>query len=126
MKQSPSGTEVSTSVDYRDVPYIGSRNLIWIVAQIHLLLAGFVLGVPIFAWVCELIGVFTKNIRYDWLAREFTKLLTAAFATTATFGGILLFLLITKKIFRFIRSSHVPIPEGLPVPLQGQPGSLSN
>jgi hypothetical protein len=26
--------------EYRDIPYIGSRNLIWIVAQLHLLLAG--------------------------------------------------------------------------------------
>ena len=32
--------------EYRDVPYVGSRNVIWVVAQLHLLLAGFVLGVP--------------------------------------------------------------------------------
>ena len=41
---------------YRDLPYIGSRNLVWIIAQLHLLLAGFVLGVPIFAWLCEIVG----------------------------------------------------------------------
>ncbi|MBI3610416.1 MAG: hypothetical protein HY204_06925, partial [Nitrospirae bacterium] len=56
------------STEYRDVQWIGSRNLIWIVAQIHLLFAGFVLGVPIFAWVCEIIGVRTKDPRYDKLA----------------------------------------------------------
>jgi len=82
------------SVEYRDVPGIGSRNLIWIVAQQHLLLAGFVLGVPIFAWVCEIVGWKTGEKRYDNLAKEFTKLLTSAYATTALFGGILLFLLI--------------------------------
>ena len=82
------------SVEYRDVPGIGSRNLVWIVAQQHLLLAGFVLGVPIFAWVCEIVGWKTKEARYDKLAKEFTKLLTSAYATTALFGGILLFLLI--------------------------------
>ncbi|MEE8494818.1 MAG: cytochrome ubiquinol oxidase subunit I, partial [Nitrospirales bacterium] len=81
-------------VEYRDIPYIGSRNTIWIVAQLHLLLGGFVLGVPIFAWVCEVVGWKTGEQRYDSLAKEFTKLLTSAYATTAIFGGILLFLLI--------------------------------
>ena len=79
---------------YRDLPYIGSRNLVWIIAQLHLLLAGFVLGVPIFAWLCEIVGWKAGEKRYDKLAKEFTKLLTSAYATTALFGGILLFLLI--------------------------------
>jgi cytochrome bd-type quinol oxidase subunit 1 len=86
--------EVFEGVAYRDVPWIGSRNLIWIVAQLHLLLGGFVLGVPLFAWVCEIVGWKTKEARYDKLAKEFTKLLTSAYATTALFGGIFLFLLI--------------------------------
>jgi len=38
--------------------------------------------------------VRTCDSRYDKLAKEFTKLLTSAYATTALFGGILLFLLI--------------------------------
>ena len=79
---------------YRDIPYIGSRNLVWIIAQLHLLLAGFVLGVPIFAWLCEIVGWKSGDKRYDKLAKEFTKLLTSSYATTALFGGILLFLLI--------------------------------
>ncbi len=100
----------TTSVDYRDVPYIGSRNLIWIVAQLHLLFAGFVLGVPIFAWVCEFIGVRTGDIRYDRLAKEFTKLLTASYATTALLGGILLFLLIGlyPKFFTYMSDIFYP------------------
>ena len=79
---------------YRDLPFIGSRNLVWIIAQLHLLLAGFVLGVPIFAWLCEIVGWKSGDKRYDKLAKEFTKLLTSSYATTALFGGILLFLLI--------------------------------
>ncbi|MCS6291207.1 MAG: cytochrome ubiquinol oxidase subunit I [Nitrospira sp.] len=79
---------------YRDLPYVGSRNLVWIIAQLHLLLAGFVLGVPIFAWLCEIVGWKSGDKRYDKLAKEFTKLLTSSYATTALFGGILLFLLI--------------------------------
>jgi len=98
------------SVEYRDVPGIGSRNLVWIVAQQHLLLAGFVLGVPIFAWVCEVVGWKTKEARYDKLAKEFTKLLTSAYATTALFGGILLFLLIGlyPKLMAYLTDMFFP------------------
>ena len=35
--------------EYRAFPKIGSRVAIWIVAQLHLLFAAFVLAVPIFA-----------------------------------------------------------------------------
>ncbi len=84
----------SSSVDYRDVPYIGSRNLIWIIAQLHLLFGGFVLGVPVFAWICEVIGVWTKEERYIKLAHEYTNLIVAAFEMTAMLGAFfLLFLL---------------------------------
>jgi hypothetical protein len=98
------------SVEYRDVPGIGSRNLVWIVAQQHLLLAGFVLGVPIFGWVCEIVGWKTKEARYDKLAKEFTKLLTSAYATTALFGGILLFLLIGlyPKLMAYLTDMFFP------------------
>ena len=111
-----SGAEQAMAVEYRDIPYLGSRNVIWVVAQQHLLLAGFVLGVPLFAWICEIVGWKTNEPRYDKLAKEFTKLLTSAYATTALFGGILLFLLIglypklmaylTNIFFRPCMASH--------------------
>jgi cytochrome bd ubiquinol oxidase subunit I len=99
-----------SAVEYRDIAWIGSRNLVWIVAQIHLLFAGFVLGVPIFALLCEIIGVRTKDPRYDRLAKEFTKLLTSAYATTALFGGILLFCLIGfyPKLWNYMTNVFFP------------------
>ena len=101
---------VGSTTEYRDVAWIGSRNLIWIVAQIHLLFAGFVLGVPIFGLVCEFIGYRTKDQRFDRLAKEFTKLLTASYATTALFGGILLFLLIGlyPKLWNYMTEIFFP------------------
>src|SRR5256886_8084488 len=42
-----------TATAYRDFPVIGSRAAIWIAAEIHLMFAAFVLGVPIFAVVAE-------------------------------------------------------------------------
>ena len=96
--------------EYRDIPYIGSRNLVWIVAQLHLLLAGFVLGVPIFAWLCEVIAWRGGEPRYEKLAKEFTKLLTSAYATTALFGGILLFLLVAfyPKLMNYLTDIFFP------------------
>ena len=72
---------------------LSPRGVIWFVAQLHLLFAAFVLGVPIFAVIVEYIGWRNGDIRYDRLAREFTRLLAAAFATTAALGGLLAFTL---------------------------------
>jgi len=96
--------------EYRDVPYVGARNVIWVIAQLHLLLAGFVLGVPMFAWVCEIVGWKGGEKRYDKLAKEFTKLLTSAYSTTALFGGILLFLLIGfyPKLMNYLSDIFFP------------------
>ncbi|HUP02100.1 MAG TPA: hypothetical protein VM737_11340, partial [Gemmatimonadota bacterium] len=44
--------------DYGDFPLIGSRTAVWIAAQVHLMFAAFVLGVPMFAVVSEAIGLF--------------------------------------------------------------------
>ena len=80
--------------DYRAVPIAGSRVAVWIIAQLHLMFAAFVLGVPIFAFITEIVGVVTKEERYDELAREFTKLLAMAYTVTAVLGAILLVLLL--------------------------------
>ncbi len=102
--------EAAQISDYRDLAGIGSRNAIWVVAQVHLLFAGFVLGVPIFASICEIIGYTGTDKRYDKLAKEFVKLLTAASSITAIFGGILLFLLVIlyPKFFNYLTEIFYP------------------
>ncbi len=84
----------SGDVAYRTFPLVGSRVAIWVVAQLHLLFAAFVLAVPIFALIVEAIGYKTGDRRYDRLAHEFTKLLSVSFSLTATFGAALTFMLI--------------------------------
>src|SRR4030095_12075408 len=42
-------------VEYRTFPVVGSRVAIWAVAELHLLFAAFVLAVPIFAFIIEVI-----------------------------------------------------------------------
>ena len=77
--------------DYRALPFISSRVLMWAVAELHLMFAAFVLAVPMFALVIEYIGYKTGDQRYDALAYDFTKLLSVSFSFTATLGALLTF-----------------------------------
>jgi cytochrome bd ubiquinol oxidase subunit I len=95
---------------YRTFPVVGSRVAIWMVAQLHLLFAAFVLAVPIFAFIVEAIGYKTGDPRYDRLAHEFTKLLSVSFSLTATFGAFLTFMLIIlyPKFTNYLMSVFSP------------------
>jgi cytochrome bd-type quinol oxidase subunit 1 len=88
-----------TAGAYRAFPIIGSRAAIWIAAQVHLMFAAFVLGVPMFAVITEGVGIFSKDVRYkeryDQLSHEFTRLLLVAYSATAIWGAVLTFLLTT-------------------------------
>ncbi len=84
---------MAQEVDYRGGILVDSRTIIWIVSELHLMFGAFVLGVPIFAVIVEIIGARTKDPRYDRMAKDFTRLLSAAFATTAALGGLLTFTL---------------------------------
>jgi len=96
--------------EYRAFPVVGSRVAIWVVAQLHLLFAAFVLAVPIFAFIVEAIGYKTGDPRYDRLAHEFTKLLSVSFSLTATFGAALTFMLIIlyPKLTNYLMSVFSP------------------
>ena len=96
--------------EYRQFPVVGSRVAIWSVAQLHLLFAAFVLAVPLFAFIIEVIGYKTGDMRYDHLAYEFTKLLSVSFSLTATFGAFLTFMLIAlyPKFTNYLMSVFSP------------------
>jgi len=70
---------------------IGARAFVWITAEVHLMFAAFVLGVPMFAVVTEAIGIFGGDERYDRLSKEFTRLLLVAYSATAIWGAMLVF-----------------------------------
>ena len=100
---------------YRAFPYFGSRLVVWVIAQIHLNFAAFILGVPIFAVIIEFLGWRAgqhteEGRRFDWLAHEFVKLTFAAFSTTALIGGALLFLFITlyPKFWTYMAQVFAP------------------
>jgi len=74
---------------------IGGRGAVWVAAQVHLMFAAFVLGVPMLGVITELIGIVKKDSKFDKLSKEFTRLLVFAYSATALWGGLLLFLLTT-------------------------------
>lgn len=75
---------------YRVFPLLGSRVWVWIIAQIHLNFAAFVLGVPIFAVAMEYLGWKKADERLERIAYDFTKLFTLAYTLTAIMGAILM------------------------------------
>ncbi len=81
--------------EYRQILGGDSRKVIWFLAQLHLFFAAFVLGVPLFAVIIEVVGWRNKDPKFDKLAHEFTSLLSVAYATTAALGGMLAFALFT-------------------------------
>jgi cytochrome bd-type quinol oxidase subunit 1 len=89
-----SAQEAARESAYRHFPLLGSRLAVWAVAQLHLNFAAFILGVPIFAVIIEIMGWRTRDSRYDWLTHELVKLTFAAFSTTALLGALLLFLFV--------------------------------
>lgn len=86
--------EAAADGDYRTLPFVNSRVVMWVVAELHLMFAAFVLAVPMFAIVIEYIGYKTGDKRFDELAYDFTKLLSVSFSFTASLGALLTFLLI--------------------------------
>jgi len=77
--------------------FLNSRVIIWILAQLHLLFAAFVLAVPMMVLLLEFMGHINKDPKaakqYDDVAHEFARLMTTAFSITSILGAILTFCL---------------------------------
>lgn len=77
-----------------EFPYTGNRTGVWIVAQLHILFAAFILGAPIFAVVSEWLGYRNQDPKYDRLAKEVTKVTVILYSMTALTGGLFIFVLL--------------------------------
>ena len=108
-----------TTADYPSysLPYPLSENrvIIWVLAQQHLYFGSFVLAVPIFCMVIELVGMMVRDKamakKYDHLAYTFVKISLTAYSVTAILGGLLLFGFITfyPTFFAYIASLFKPV-----------------
>jgi cytochrome bd ubiquinol oxidase subunit I len=77
-----------------EFPYTGNRTAVWIVAQLHILFAAFILGAPIFIVISEWLGYRKQDPRYDRLAKEVTKVTVILYSMTALTGGLFIFVLL--------------------------------
>ena len=77
---------------------LDNRLLVWFVTQQHTYFGGFVLALPIFCLIFELLGLMSRDramaLRYDSLARDFLKVSLLAFSLTAVAGAFMLWLFI--------------------------------
>jgi len=77
-----------------EFPFVGNRTGVWIVAQLHILFAAFILGAPIFAVVSEWLGYKNQDPKYDRLAKEVIKVTVILYSMTALTGGLFIFVLL--------------------------------
>ena len=80
--------------DYRSLFGLNPRVTVWVVAELQLMFAAFLLGVPIFAVIAEVVGWRSGDEKYDKLAKEFTSLLPITSSITALLGALLTFILL--------------------------------
>ena len=77
-----------------DFPMGGNRAAVWVVGQLHILFAAFILGAPIFIVVSEILGWKSGDLRYERLAKEVTKVTVILYSMTALTGGLFIFVLL--------------------------------
>lgn len=77
-----------------EFPIGGNRTAVWVVAQLHILFAAFILGAPIFVVVSEIIGWKNQDGRYERLAKEVIKVTVILYSMTALTGGLFIFVLL--------------------------------
>jgi len=103
--------------DYGTYGNFQSRTLLWISNQQHLYFGSFVLAVPMFVWVMELVGVvlYRKDPKlgkkFDDLAHEMMKISLTAYSVTAILGGVLIFtfLALYPGFFRYLSGIFKPV-----------------
>ena len=80
----------SGAADYPRYGKLDSRLAIWVVTQQHTYFGGFVLALPIFCLLIEVMGLLTRDrvaaARYDRLARDFLRISLIAFSISSLLG----------------------------------------
>lgn len=87
-----------SSAEYPRYGNLDNRLAIWIVTQQHTYFGGFVLALPIFCLIIEVMGLLTRDrvaaVRYDRLARDFLRISLIAFTVSSLLGASLVIALV--------------------------------
>ncbi|WP_447979592.1 cytochrome ubiquinol oxidase subunit I [Candidatus Nitrospira bockiana] len=96
----PSGPPApgADAIVYPRLGSFDSRLVVWFVTQQHTYFGGFVLALPIFVVIMEVVGLLARDklwaARYDRMARDFLKVGLLALSITALVGSVMLGLFI--------------------------------
>lgn len=89
------------SKDAWNVPYakfsffgLSNRDMAWVIGQLHILFASFILGVPFFIIIAEILGWRSGDEKYERLAKEIMKIVVMCYSLTALTGGFFLLVLV--------------------------------
>jgi cytochrome bd-type quinol oxidase subunit 1 len=97
-----------TGADYPRYGNVDSRLAIWVITQQHTYFGGFVLALPIFCLIIEVMGLMTRDrlasARYDRLAHDFLRISLIAFSLSSLLGAGLVaaFVLLYPTFFSYI------------------------
>lgn len=79
-----------TAADYPRYGNLNNRLAIWVITQQHTYFGGFVLSLPIFCLILEVMGLMSRDrlsaARYDRLAHDFLRISLIAFAVSSLLG----------------------------------------
>jgi cytochrome bd-type quinol oxidase subunit 1 len=98
----------SSPADYPRYGNLNSRLAIWVVTQQHTYFGGFLLALPIFCLIIEVMGLMARDpvtaARYDRLARDFLRISLLAFSMSSLLGVTLVLSLVAfyPAFFRYI------------------------
>jgi len=85
--------------DYPRYGNLDNRLAMWVITQQHTYFGGFVLALPIFCLILEVMGLMTRDpmasVRYDQLARDFLRISLIAFSLSSLLGVSLVFALVS-------------------------------
>ena len=88
----PSAQEIKST--YPNIPFVSNRVLVWVVTQQHTYFGGFVLALPFFTMLLELLGLTRRDPesarRYDGLAHDILRVALLALSMTALLGAVML------------------------------------
>ena len=101
----------SSPADYPRYRNLNSRLAIWVVTQQHTYFGGFLLALPIFCLIIEVMGLMARDpvaaARYDRLARDFLRISLLAFSISSILGVtlVLSLSLSTRRSFAISQGS---------------------
>lgn len=86
------------AADYPRYGQLDNRLVIWVITQQHTYFGGFVLALPIFCLILEVMGLLTRDrvasARYDRLAHDFLRISLIAFSLSSLLGVTLVLALV--------------------------------